>query len=69
MVFLFHGLNHLDQKLQQHLEKAQKYLRHLEQQDFACAPDALTAAQQWNRQLRYHCLDQIQDWADIHVSV
>ena len=53
-------LKHLDQKLQQHLETAQKQLRHLEQQDFACAPDALAAVQQWNRKLRYHCLDQIE---------
>ncbi|MBE9170518.1 IS1634 family transposase [Pleurocapsales cyanobacterium LEGE 06147] len=53
-------LQHLDQKLQQHLEKAQKHLRHLEQQDFACAPDALAAAEQWHKRLRYHRLNQIE---------
>ena len=53
-------LKHLNQKLQKHLEAAQKQLRHLEQQDFACAPDALAAAEQWNKKLRYHHLDQIE---------
>jgi transposase len=53
-------LKHLDQKLQQHLDAAQKHLRHLEQQDFACAPDALAAAEQWHKRLCYHRLGQIE---------
>ena len=53
-------LKHLDQKRQQHLEKAQKQLQHLGQQDFACVPDALAAAEQWNKRLRYHRLSQIE---------
>ncbi len=53
-------LKHLEQKIQQHLESSQKQLKHLEQQDYACAPDALAAAQQWNKRLRYHRLSQIE---------
>ena len=53
-------LKHLETKIQQHLESAQKQLKQLGQQDFACAPDAKAAAQQWNQRLRYHRLDQIE---------
>ena len=53
-------LKHLEAKIQQQLESAQKQLQQLNQQDFACAPDALAAAEQWSRRLRYHRLEQIE---------
>ncbi len=53
-------LKRLDKKISQHLEEAQKQLKQLGQKDFACAPDALAAAQEWNQRLRYHRLDQIE---------
>ena len=53
-------LNHLEQKIKQHFEKAQKQLAHLSQHDYACEPDALAAAEQWNQKLRYHHLSQIE---------
>ncbi len=53
-------LLHLEQKIQQHHQKALHQLKQLEQRNFACAPDAMTAAQDWNKQLRYHCLTQIE---------
>jgi transposase len=53
-------LKHLEAKIQQQLESAQKQLQNLSQQDFACAPDALAAAEQLNQRLRYHRLEQIE---------
>ena len=53
-------LKHLQQKLVGHFEEAQKQLKQLEQKDFACAPDALAAAQHWSQKLRYHRLSQIE---------
>jgi transposase len=53
-------LKHLEAKIQQQLESAQKQLQNLSQQDFACAPDALAAAEQLNQRLRYHRLEQME---------
>ncbi|NEQ63808.1 MAG: IS1634 family transposase [Moorea sp. SIO4A1] len=53
-------LLHLEQKIQQHHHKAQKQLKQLEQRNFACAPDAMAAAQFVNKQLRYHRFTQIE---------
>ena len=53
-------LKHLEEKILKHREKAQKQLKQLGQQDFACEPDALAAAQKWNKRLRYHRLEQIE---------
>ena len=53
-------LKHLEQKIQQHLEEAQKQLAHLGQHDYACVPDAMAAAEEWNKKLRYHRLSQIE---------
>lgn len=52
-------LKQLEEKLQQHPEKAQKKLKKLGTQNFACEPDALSAAHQLNQQLPYHQLEQI----------
>lgn len=53
-------LQHLEQKIKHHGDKAQKQLAHLSQQDYACEPDALASAEQWNKKLRYHHLSQIE---------
>ncbi|OLT59245.1 IS1634 family transposase [Moorena bouillonii] len=50
----------LEQKIQQHHQKALHQLKHLEHRNFACAPDAMAAAEDWNKQLRYHRLTQIE---------
>jgi transposase len=53
-------LKQLEAQIQQQLEQAQQQLKHLEQQDFACAPDALAAADQWGKKLRYHHLSHLE---------
>lgn len=53
-------LKQLERKLEQHLCKAEQELRKLEKEGFACAPDALAAADKWSQQLRYHRLSEIE---------
>ncbi len=53
-------LKRLEKKIPEHWQKANKQLKQLGQKDFACAPDAWAAAQEWNQRLRYHRLDQIE---------
>ncbi|MBE9003228.1 IS1634 family transposase [Nostoc sp. LEGE 12447] len=53
-------LKQLETRLAQHLDKAQSQLRQLSQQEFACAADALKAANLLSDQLRFHQLTDIE---------
>lgn len=49
----------LEKRLAKQLHKAQAELRQLSQQEFACAADALKAAERFEHQLRFHQLEQL----------
>lgn len=59
-------LKQLDKRLNQHQERANKQLQALSRQEFSCEPDALKAAKQFERQLKFHALEGIEVIERVH---